>query len=58
MHVLDKYGIETKNVDDTIDLVQRATHLKKKALYEDELRLIAQYPDQVSAMLWGPGAYS
>jgi isopropylmalate/homocitrate/citramalate synthase len=51
VHVLDKYGIENRDLDETIDLVQRATHLKKKALYEDELKLIAKYPEQVRLMV-------
>ncbi len=51
IHVLDRYGIQVRDIDEILDLVQRATHLKKKTLYEDELRMIAQYPDEVKLML-------
>ena len=49
-HVLDKYRIKVRDIDETIDLVQRATHHKKKGLYEDELRLIAEHPEQIKLM--------
>ncbi|MCX6819319.1 MAG: homocitrate synthase [Candidatus Aenigmarchaeota archaeon] len=51
-YVLKKYGIICRNIEETTNLIQRAKHSKKKAEFtEDELRLIAEYPDQVRLML-------
>ncbi len=52
-YVLDMHGIKATDADRTLDLVQRATQSVKRGLDEDELRFIAEYPDQASRMLVG-----
>lgn len=50
-HVLKKYDIEIKDIDETLELVQRASHDVKRMLMPDELRLIVDYPEQVRKMI-------
>ncbi len=50
-HVLEKNDIETKDIDETLDLVQRASYDVKRTLITDELKLIAKYPQQVRRMI-------
>jgi homocitrate synthase NifV len=53
-YVLNKHNIafEKEAIGKFTNLIQRAKHYKKKAEFtEDELRLIAEYPDQVGLML-------
>ena len=50
-HVLKKYDIETGDIDETLELVQRASYDVKRTLMPDELRLITEYPKQVRRML-------
>jgi len=50
-YVLEKYGIEAKDMSETLDLMKRATKHNKRSLTPDELRLIVQYPEQIRRML-------
>jgi len=50
-HVLKKYDIEIKEIDETLELVQRASYDVKRMLTPDELRLIVEYPEQVRRMI-------
>ncbi len=50
-YVLDSCGISTGDLSETLDLVQRATHMKKGRLTVEELKLVAEHPQYVKKML-------
>ncbi len=51
-HILNSNNLTVRNIDEAVDLLTRSVYSKQDEVYDlDELKLIAEYPDQVRLML-------